>query len=161
MSSWRIHARFLFVWCSYQERYWKKFVFDTVDRLKVTLDRIYGEGQVSPTEAAFRWLYNYSKMDGNCDGNRCVFGSQCLKIYRELLLNNPIVYESSCLLLPDAVVIGISSKKHLEDNLRKENWGPLHEGERMMLLVLASTAIAVYATISCTGRGWSWLTGNV
>ena len=38
-----------------------------------------------------------------------------------------IIHIQSRLLLPDAVLIEISSKKHLEDNLQKERRGSLHE----------------------------------
>ena len=46
------------------KRFWKKPLFDLLDKLKVTLDRIYGEGKVSLIDATLRWMYHHSQMDG-------------------------------------------------------------------------------------------------
>lgn len=86
---------FLFVFCRYIKRYWKKPFFDVLDKLKANLDRIYGEGKVSLVDAAIRWMYHHSQMDG-------AHG--------------------------DAVIIGASSVKHLDENLKSTKHGPLHEG---------------------------------
>lgn len=85
----------LFVFCRYIKRYWKKPFFDVLDKLKANLDRIYGEGKVSLVDAAIRWMYHHSQMDG-------AHG--------------------------DAVIIGASSVKHLDENLKSTKHGPLHEG---------------------------------
>jgi len=79
---------------AYVKRFWKKPLFDAIDRLNETLDRIYGEGKVSLVDASIRWMYHHSKMDG-------AHG--------------------------DAVIIGASSVKQLEENLKTTKHGPLHE----------------------------------
>jgi len=78
----------------YKKRYWKKPLFDAIDRLKETLDRIYGEGKVTLVDATLRWMYHHSKMDGSHG---------------------------------DAVILGASSLKQLEQNLKATKQGPLHE----------------------------------
>ncbi|XP_020622396.1 aflatoxin B1 aldehyde reductase member 4-like [Orbicella faveolata] len=78
----------------YVKRFWKKPLFDLLDKLKVTLDRIYGEGKVSLIDATLRWMYHHSHMDG-------AHG--------------------------DAVILGASSVKHLEENIKSTKHGPLHE----------------------------------
>lgn len=55
---------------SYRQRYWKKPLFDALDKLRKTLDRIYGEGKVSLVDATFRWMYHHSKLDGAHGGKR-------------------------------------------------------------------------------------------
>lgn len=62
-----------FVFPSYKKRYWKKPYFDAIDKLRVTLDRIYGEGKVSLVDATLRWMYNHSRMDGAYGGLFCYF----------------------------------------------------------------------------------------
>ncbi|PFX25622.1 Aflatoxin B1 aldehyde reductase member 2 [Stylophora pistillata] len=79
---------------SYVNRFWKKPLFDLLDKLRGTLDRIYGEGKVTLIDASLRWMYHHSKLDGACG---------------------------------DAVIIGASSVKHLEENLKSTKHGPLHE----------------------------------
>ncbi|CAH3151636.1 unnamed protein product [Pocillopora meandrina] len=78
----------------YVKRFWKKPLFDLLDKLRTTLDRIYGEGKVTLIDASLRWMYHHSKMDGACG---------------------------------DAVIIGASSVKHLEENLKSTKHPPLHE----------------------------------
>ena len=58
-------VHFLF---SYIKRFWKKPFFDLLDKLRTTLDRIYGEGKVTLIDASLRWMYHHSKMDGACGG---------------------------------------------------------------------------------------------
>lgn len=79
---------------AYLKRYWKKPLFDLLDKLRTTLDHIYGKGKVSLVDASLRWMYHHSKMDG-------AHG--------------------------DAVIVGASSAKHLEENLKSTKHGPLHE----------------------------------
>ena len=49
----------------YQERYWRKSVFEGIDLLKKTLSSVYGEGQVSLIEATYRWMCHHSKLSSN------------------------------------------------------------------------------------------------
>ena len=67
--TWTLFALF----CSYKKRYWKKPLFDAIDRLKETLDRIYGEGKVTLVDATLRWMYHHSKMDGSHEGMLILF----------------------------------------------------------------------------------------
>ena len=53
---------------SYQKLYWKRPLFDSLDKLRTTLDRIYGEGKVTLIDASLGWMYHHSKMDGACGG---------------------------------------------------------------------------------------------
>lgn len=78
----------------YQKLYWKRPLFDSLDKLRTTLNRIYGEGKVTLIDASLGWMYHHSKMDGACG---------------------------------DAVIIGGSSVKHLEENINSTKRGPLHE----------------------------------
>lgn len=45
-----------------------KPLFDLLEKLWVTLDRVYGEGKVSLVDASLRWMYHHSKMDGSHGG---------------------------------------------------------------------------------------------
>lgn len=54
----------------YRQRYWKKEHFDQIEQLKQLLDKTYPDQSVSVAEAAFRWLYNHSKLCG--DKGDCV-----------------------------------------------------------------------------------------
>jgi len=71
-----------------------KPLFDLLEKLWVTLDRVYGEGKVSLVDASLRWMYHHSKMDGSHG---------------------------------DAVILGASSVKHLEESIKSTKHGPLHE----------------------------------
>ena len=53
---------------SYLNTYWKKPLFDLLEKLRATLDRIYGEGKVTLIDASLRWMYHHSKMDGTYGG---------------------------------------------------------------------------------------------
>jgi len=57
---------------SYVKRYWKKPLFDLLKKLQVTLDLVYGEGEVSLIDASLRWMYHHSKMDG-ARGGKAIF----------------------------------------------------------------------------------------
>jgi len=48
----------------YKQRYWKKEHFDQIEALKVLLAEVYPEEEVSVPEAAYRWIYNNSKLSG-------------------------------------------------------------------------------------------------
>ena len=65
----RLSNQFSFVSKRYRKRFWKKALFDAVDELRVTLERIYGN-QVSMAEASFRWLYHHSMLDGIYSGEQ-------------------------------------------------------------------------------------------
>ena len=43
-------------------------MFDLLEKLRVTLDRVYSEGKVSFVDASLRWMYHHSKMDGSHGG---------------------------------------------------------------------------------------------
>lgn len=45
---------------AYRNRYWKKEYFDGIEKIRNALNEIYGEGQVSVPESAYRWLYHHS-----------------------------------------------------------------------------------------------------
>ncbi|XP_031571590.1 aflatoxin B1 aldehyde reductase member 2-like [Actinia tenebrosa] len=62
---------------SYRERFWKKPLFDVLDKLKVKLNEIYGEGKVSPTEASLRWIYHHSLMSEKY-GDKVILGASNL-----------------------------------------------------------------------------------
>lgn len=71
------HGRFagLAQWSAvYIQRYWKKSLFDLLEKLRVTLDRVYGEGKVSFVDASLRWMYHHSKMDGS-HGDTVILGA--------------------------------------------------------------------------------------
>lgn len=53
----------------YKDRYWKKEHFDQIEALKLLLEEVYPGEQVTVPEAAFRWIYNHSKLSaehGDC-----------------------------------------------------------------------------------------------
>ena len=69
---------------SYIKRYWKKSLFDLLEKLRVTLDRVYGEGKVSLVDASLRWMYHHSKMDGSHGGEVNFFArtlSRCFQYH--------------------------------------------------------------------------------
>ena len=45
---------------SYRNRFWKKSFFSGLDLVKDALKKQYGEGVVTPAEAALRWLKHHS-----------------------------------------------------------------------------------------------------
>ena len=65
---------------SYLKRFWKKPLFDLLDKLRATLDRIYGEGKVTLVDASLRWMYHHSKMDGTY-GGRSILSYQAPKFF--------------------------------------------------------------------------------
>eukprot|EP00112_Aurelia_sp_Birch-Aquarium-sp1_P004826 Seg1546.16 transcript_id=Seg1546.16/GoldUCD/mRNA.D3Y31 product="Aflatoxin B1 aldehyde reductase member 2" protein_id=Seg1546.16/GoldUCD/D3Y31 len=60
------HGRFFGVggkWAdSYRKRYWKKAYFDGLKMIQESLTKQYGEGSVSTTEAALRWMQHHSSL---------------------------------------------------------------------------------------------------
>ncbi|EDO41340.1 predicted protein [Nematostella vectensis] len=48
----------------YFDRFWKKEIFDTLDKVKAKLNELYGEDKVSLTDASLRWMYHHSKLNG-------------------------------------------------------------------------------------------------
>ena len=63
----------------YQERYWRKSVFEGIDLLKKTLSSVYGEGRVSLIEATYRWMCHHSKLSSNGEwgGGLAGVGENC------------------------------------------------------------------------------------
>jgi len=49
----------------YRDRYWKQEHFQNMERLKELLTQYHPEENISLPEAAFRWIYNHSKLDGS------------------------------------------------------------------------------------------------
>ncbi|XP_031549469.1 aflatoxin B1 aldehyde reductase member 4-like [Actinia tenebrosa] len=47
----------------YRSRYWKKPMFDNLDKIKKKLDEVYGTNRVSLTAASLRWMSYHSLMD--------------------------------------------------------------------------------------------------
>ena len=62
----------------YRERYWKKEHFDAINRLKELLAEHHPREGVSVAEAAFRWIYNHSLLDGE-KGDAVIIGSSRLQ----------------------------------------------------------------------------------
>ena len=48
--------------CSYQDRFWRKPVFEGVDLIEKALDDAYGVGKVSMVSAALQWLCHHSEL---------------------------------------------------------------------------------------------------
>uniref|UniRef100_H2ZR43 NADP-dependent oxidoreductase domain-containing protein n=1 Tax=Ciona savignyi TaxID=51511 RepID=H2ZR43_CIOSA len=48
---------------TYRDRFWREANFEFVEKLKVLLQDIYGD-DVTVAEAAYRWLYNHSSLNG-------------------------------------------------------------------------------------------------
>ncbi|XP_068750546.1 aflatoxin B1 aldehyde reductase member 2-like isoform X2 [Montipora capricornis] len=68
----------------YLKRYWKKPLFNLIDKLRVTLDSTYGVGKVSLIDASLRWMYHHSKMDG-ANGDAVIIGASSVKHLKENL----------------------------------------------------------------------------
>lgn len=62
----------------YRDRYWKKEHFDQLEELKVLLSQVYPDQEVSIPEAAYRWIYNHSKLSGE-HGDCVVIGASRLE----------------------------------------------------------------------------------
>lgn len=61
----------------YRQRYWKKEYFDQIEGLKVLLKEVYPEETVTVAEAAFRWIYNHSKLSAE-NGDCVILGASSL-----------------------------------------------------------------------------------
>jgi len=61
----------------YRDRYWKKEYFDQIEGLKVLLKETYPDEDVTVAEAAFRWIYNHSKLSGE-HGDCVILGASSL-----------------------------------------------------------------------------------
>ena len=86
------------------KRFWKKPLFDLLDKLKVTLDGIYGEGKVSLIDATLRWMYHHSQMDGAHGGTHSLSRlSAFLHLYK---IQYQITVE--CLIYPDTCQVLLS-----------------------------------------------------
>lgn len=53
---------------SYQDRFWRKPVFEGVELIQKALDDAYGAGKVSMVSAALRWLCHHSKLSSEHHG---------------------------------------------------------------------------------------------
>ena len=63
----------------YRSRYWRKEIFAAVDKMKKVLNEVYGN-EVNLTEAALRWFYHHSKLDGAC-GDGVVLGASNMEYF--------------------------------------------------------------------------------
>lgn len=80
-------------------------MFDLLEKLRVTLDRVYGEGKVSLVDASLRWMYHHSKMDGSHGGEVKFFCqlSRCFQMKRQNVVMFPerevisVHMDSNCL----------------------------------------------------------------
>ena len=61
----------------YRDRYWKKEHFEAIARLRELLAEHHGGEEVGVAEAAFRWIYNHSALDGE-KGDAVILGSSRL-----------------------------------------------------------------------------------
>ncbi|XP_061422555.1 LOW QUALITY PROTEIN: aflatoxin B1 aldehyde reductase member 4-like [Lethenteron reissneri] len=59
---------------AYRNRYWKKHHFAGIDLVREALNVAYGEGKVSLTEAALRWMYHHSRLSGEA-GDGVILGA--------------------------------------------------------------------------------------
>ena len=73
--------RTFFIFHSYKQRYWKKPLLDAIDKLRATLDRVYGEGKVTLVDATLSWMFHHSKMDGAHGGKlTCTLFLMCSSV---------------------------------------------------------------------------------
>jgi len=68
----------------YRERYWKQEHFEAIEKLKSLLVEHHPQENVSVAEAAFRWIYNHSKLDSS-KGDAVVLGSSRVEQMEENL----------------------------------------------------------------------------
>jgi aflatoxin B1 aldehyde reductase len=60
---------------AYQDRYWRKSIFDGVKLVQAALDEAYGSNKVSLISAAFRWMNYHSAMKKECNDGIILGGS--------------------------------------------------------------------------------------
>ena len=65
-----------FLYFSYQQRFWRRPVFDGVDLIRKALDDSYGVNKVSLVSAAFRWLNHHSLLSPDHGGTSCGWTSE-------------------------------------------------------------------------------------
>ncbi|XP_078495624.1 aflatoxin B1 aldehyde reductase member 4-like [Ciona intestinalis] len=70
---------------TYRRRFWRKTIFDLVEEIKVLLQDIYG-GEVTLAEAAYRWLYHHSSLDGS-KGDGVIIGCSTIEQYHANIAN--------------------------------------------------------------------------
>ena len=70
----------------YRNRYWKKVIFNAIEKIKSVLNEVYGK-KVDITEASLRWMYHHSKLDGSC-GDAVILGCSSYEHYK---------YNSKCI----------------------------------------------------------------
>ena len=61
----------------YRGRYWKQEHFEAMENLKELLQKNHPDENISIPEAAFRWIYNHSQLDGE-KGDCVVLGASRL-----------------------------------------------------------------------------------
>nr|XP_002131439.1 aflatoxin B1 aldehyde reductase member 2-like [Ciona intestinalis] len=70
---------------TYRQRFWRKTNFDLVEEIKVLLQDIYG-GEVTLAEAAYRWLFHHSSLDGS-KGDGVIIGCSTIEQYHANIAN--------------------------------------------------------------------------
>ena len=63
---------------AYRDRYWKREHFEAIEHLKKLLAEHHPNEEVGGAEAAFRWIYNHSALDGD-KGDAVIIGSSRLQ----------------------------------------------------------------------------------
>lgn len=63
---------------TYRDRYWKKEHFEAIAELRRLLEKHHPDEGVGVAEAAFRWIYNHSALDGE-KGDAVIIGSSRLE----------------------------------------------------------------------------------
>ena len=67
----------------YRNRYWKKEMFESIEKIKQVLKEVYGNN-VSIAEASLRWIYNHSQLDG-AYGDGVVIGASSMDQFRNTI----------------------------------------------------------------------------
>jgi len=66
---------------AYRKRYWREEIFDAVDQMKKAINEVYGD-EVTLAEAALRWFYHHSKLDGSC-GDGVILGASNMDYFNK------------------------------------------------------------------------------
>ena len=67
----------------YRNRYWKKEMFESIEKIKQVLKEVYGNN-VSIAEASLRWIYNHSQLDG-AYGDGVVIGASSMDQFKNTI----------------------------------------------------------------------------
>jgi len=79
----------------YRDRYWKEEHFQSMEKLKELLNQHHPDENITIPEAAFRWIYNHSLLDGS-KGDAVVLGASRLdqvKANLEMSKSQPLCQE--------------------------------------------------------------------